>query len=272
MFRFFAGLLAGVTLLLTPAFCSAPQPTPIRYDGGAPRLEVAHATNTRNDYFINLDTVKKVVCLSFPAGVSIESDPEKLTEAQIRQVHEGSGSGTVIAKNRVLTAHHVIAGMSACLIDGRLAKPVYDDADLDMTVLEVPLGDTAVAQTSCDGFDKSRPYFMIGYAWSRDFALQHSTFTGVYDDIMAGEGDGTNEHLLRHIAEFNGAVFPGMSGGPVIGTDGRVYGLINAGDEHQAAFRDLKDTPLCAALAVQPPPHLIFLDPALLPPIPTAKP
>lgn len=281
MLRFLTGLLVAVTVALTPAFCSTSPPP--RYDDETPRLGLtsmapppAHtrpATNTRNGYFINLDTVKKVVCLSFPKGVSIESDPEKLTPAQLEQVHVGSGTVTVIGKNRVLTAHHVIADESTCFVDGKIAKVVYDDAALDVSVLEVPLGDTAVTQIACDGFAKGNPYFMIGYAWGTDFAMQEGLFNGHYADIGAEDEGGSNRHIMRHVAEFDGSVFPGMSGGPVIGMDGRIYGIVNAGGEHDSIFRDLKDTPLCAALTIQSP-HLVFLDPALAldAPIATAKP
>jgi S1-C subfamily serine protease len=261
MFRFLTGLLVAVTVILTPAYCTTKPPP--RYDDETPRLGLTTemlpppharpATNTRNDYFINLDTVKKIVCLSFPKGVTIESDPTKLTPAQLEQVHMGSGTVTVIGKNRVLTAHHVIAsestGDTACFVDGKLTKTVYDNPTLDVSVLEVPLGNTAVTQIGCDGFIKDRAYFMIGYAWGTDFAMQEGIFNGSYGDIGAEDPDGSQRHVMPHVAEFDGAVFPGMSGGPVIGVDGRIYGIINAGGEHDSIFRDLKDTPLCAALA-----------------------
>ena len=53
------------------------------------------ATPSQNGYFINLDTIKFIVCND----------------------GEASGTGFIIAKNRIVTANHVIYGAKTCSID-----------------------------------------------------------------------------------------------------------------------------------------------------------
>jgi hypothetical protein len=227
MFRLLVALAALFLVAVTPTLVSA--------------------TPTRNDYFLNIDNVRQIVCTTLPPGVSEDADPTKLSDAQLEKLDVYTGSGTIIGRNRVLTAAHVIHGASYCFVGKVKAKISFEDTKLDMAILDVPLGSTAVTQIACDGFVKDRVYFPVGFAWGADFAMQLLPFSGFY---VNADLDGTK---AKHLAEFAGPVFGGMSGGPVVGTDGRIYGIVIASDgEHSSLFRDLQDTPLCAALLPAP--------------------
>lgn len=204
--------------------------------------DVRYPTAIQNAYTVNLDAVKRITCAVPKSG----KDPKS---ANPNDFNIFGGSGTVIAHNRILTASHVIHGAVMCLLldDGGLdAKIIFDDPKLDVAVLEVALGDGPVMPVSCDGFVAGKPYMAIGYSLSQDFALQVIVPNGHYQDILLGGGEG----VFHHAALFEGRVFAGMSGGPVVDLAGRVTGIINAGGENVpfSAIRDLIETPLCIML------------------------
>lgn len=215
----------------------------------------APPTTTRNDYFFNLDTIQKIGCITFPPGVASTTDLSKLTPEQWKGVHGKTGTGTIIGHNRILTAQHVVDGANLCVIDHHVARISYEDKKLDVAVLDADLGDTAVSQISCDGYTKDAGYWAVGYAWGQDFAIQALRFTGEYSAVRTeGETPTETVHYL-HMGIFSGSIFSGMSGGPILGPDGRVYGIVNDGTESESAFRSLRDTPLCVALGPAQVPH-----------------
>lgn len=183
-----------------------------------------HPSATQDGYFVNLDAILQISCVG-PEGHDL-------------------GSGSIISHDRVLTAAHVVRGTDSCMIRGQAAKVIFEDDKLDVAVLAADLGRTPVMQVSCDDFVKDRPYFAIGYAQGQDFALQVLTSTGAYGSIK------TNEGAFLHGALFDGRVFGGMSGGPVVDTLGHVIGVVVAGQERTefSAIRALRDTPLCVML------------------------
>lgn len=233
MFRVIYAIAAILVILLTPS--------------------ASPATTTRNDYFLNIGNVQQITCMSLPAGVTLGDDPEKWTDDQIDQIQFQTGTGTIIAHNRVLTAAHVVHGAATCFFGKALVQISFEDRALDVAVLDVPLGETAFSPISCDGFDSlaDEPFFAIGYAWGKDFAIQKQQFTGQY--IAAALTDTTETMQDEHLGLFAGETYPGMSGGPIVGQDGRIYGVVIGGDQREVSlYRDLRDTPLCAAMQPAP--------------------
>ncbi len=187
-------------------------------------------TDSRNNYFLNLDTVKKIACQQGEYNVF--------------------GTGTIVGRNRVLTANHVVYGTDSCTIDGHPAKTIWSDATGDIAMLAVNLGDTPVTQFSCEGYKAYQPYFAVGYAQAEDFAINliHPT-TG--REVMPKSEEYPFDVRPETLAF--GEFISGMSGGPVMGLDGRIAGIINASDGRTSLTRDLTDTALCAAMVGETP-------------------
>lgn len=202
------------------------------------------ATPMQNGYFVNLNTVKFIQC------VTTDGD-------------HFAGSAFIIGKNRVVTADHVIHAAQSCTIDHKKVTLVSHSPALDIAVLGVDLGEhPPILEISCDGFTLGETYFSLGFSKAQDFAMTKVLAQGSFDSMTGDSGE------IEHLSEIRGLMFPGMSGGPIIDMDGRVVGLNNASDsDGHALSRSLSETSLCAALVApdaplypMPPKHEISLD------------
>lgn len=149
---------------------------------------------------------------------------------EARQCNRGlEGSGFVYAPGRVMTNAHVVAGASRVVVevgDEQLpAGVVLFDPELDVAVLAVE-GLTAPALR----FDES------GRAGDAGAVLgfpENGPFNGSAARIRAEQAlsspdiyeEGTS---VRDVFSIRSAVRPGNSGGPLVSTDGRVYGVVFA--------------------------------------------
>jgi S1-C subfamily serine protease len=140
------------------------------------------------------------------------------------------GTGFVFAPERLMTNAHVVAGTKGSL-DVRLngttlkGRVVVYDSDRDIAVVYVPgldapplrfdntaeRGDPAVVA----GFPKSRPYTVRPAKVS---SKQNARGPDIY----------VRTQVTRQIYAIRGLVQPGNSGGPLLGADGQVYGVIFA--------------------------------------------
>lgn len=140
------------------------------------------------------------------------------------------GSGFVIAANRVLTNAHVVAGVRSpdvFLPDGTAlpARVVLYDPDRDLAVLDVPglsarplsFGPTAASGTSAvvAGYPEDGPFTAVA-ARVRD--RQEIRGPNIYQT-------GT---VTRDVYSVRASVLPGNSGGPLLATNGTVYGVVFA--------------------------------------------
>ncbi|GAB3263187.1 MarP family serine protease [Alteromonas gracilis] len=140
------------------------------------------------------------------------------------------GTGFLYAPGRMMTNAHVVAGVGeprVVLADGLgEARVVHYDSDLDVAVLDVPslrgrptLGFDTDAQprdlAAVLGYPNDGPY-TAGAARIRSEQRLRSP------DIY---GRGT---VTREVFSLRGTVRPGNSGGPLVSTDGDVYGVIFA--------------------------------------------
>jgi len=141
------------------------------------------------------------------------------------------GSGFIVANGEIATNAHVIAGVdSPKVIDENGAlhntRVVWFDPDVDLAVLKVnglkgaPLKiDSTEESTGTTGV-------VLGYPGGGGFNAQPAAviehFTALGRNIY-GQGD-----TMRDVYSLKAHVIPGNSGGPVIGADGSVLGIVFA--------------------------------------------
>ncbi|WP_055489692.1 MarP family serine protease [Streptomyces sp. TP-A0356] len=141
------------------------------------------------------------------------------------------GSGFVYAARHVMTNAHVVAGIDhpSVRIGGvgpsYAARVVLFDPDRDVAVLYVP--DLRAPVLRFDGGAKRGDAAVVGgYPQDGDLTLRAAT---VASRIRAtGQNIYGSDTVTREIYSIRSTVLPGNSGGPLLTTDGRVYGVVFA--------------------------------------------
>lgn len=140
------------------------------------------------------------------------------------------GSGFVVQSDEIVTNAHVVAGVvSPKVLDGNgihNTRVIWFDPDVDLAVLQVrnlagkPLRINATEQPT------NTPGVVLGYPGGGNFNAQAAA---IIDNFLAygrniyGQGSTT-----RDVYSVRAHVIPGNSGGPIVGTDGRVLGIVFA--------------------------------------------
>ncbi|NUQ99841.1 MAG: MarP family serine protease [Streptomyces sp.] len=141
------------------------------------------------------------------------------------------GSGFVYARDHVMTNAHVVAGINDPNVRiggvGRTyeARVVLFDPNRDVAVLYVP-GLGAPVLRFDDGAARGDSAVVAGYPQDGDLNLQAAT---VANRVQAtGQNIYGDATVTREIYSIRSTVRPGNSGGPLLTTDGRVYGVVFA--------------------------------------------
>lgn len=142
-----------------------------------------------------------------------------------------SGSGWVVAPQRIVTNAHVIAGSSDVSVQvggtGSVldARVVAFDPDLDLAILDVPEL-TAPALQRAEDLPSDASAVVAGFprggSYRADAARNRGEIQALGEDIYGDQGVSREVYALYASAE------PGNSGGPLLTTDGRVAGTIFA--------------------------------------------
>jgi S1-C subfamily serine protease len=141
-----------------------------------------------------------------------------------------SGSGFVVAKNRIVTNAHVVAGVAAPVVEAPggetvTGRVVYFDPLVDLAVIAVDDLDTAALPLSTR-LEPGATAVVDGYPFGGPFTTEPAEVLGVQtlevDDIYSA---GT---ALREVYTLAADVNEGNSGGPLVATDGSVAGVIFA--------------------------------------------
>ncbi len=147
-----------------------------------------------------------------------------------------SGSGFVIARNRVVTNANVVAGVGQPVVEAPSgqtieARIVYFDPEDDLAVLAVnglgaaPLALSGTLATGAgavvDGYPFGGP-FTTGPA--QVLAVTRSSVADIYD----------RQKTIREVYSLAADVQPGNSGGPLLSTDGRIAGIVFARSSTQS--------------------------------------
>jgi S1-C subfamily serine protease len=146
-----------------------------------------------------------------------------------------SGSGFVVAPERVVTNAHVVAGVDSPIVelpDGQAldARVVWFDPNADVAILTVPgleaaplpLADVGIGDEGVvDGYPHGGPFISTP---AEVLAISNERVADIY-------GETSN---VREVATLAADVQPGNSGGPLITLDGRVAGLVFARNSEHA--------------------------------------
>ncbi|MGW0499202.1 MarP family serine protease [Streptomyces sp. NPDC003007] len=141
------------------------------------------------------------------------------------------GSGFVYARERVMTNAHVVAGIDEPTVQiggvGRTyeARVVLFDPQKDVAVLYVPDLEAPVLRFDDDA-ERGDSAVVAGYPQDGDLNLQAAT---VANRVRAtGQNIYNDGTATREIYSIRSTVRPGNSGGPLLTTDGRVFGVVFA--------------------------------------------
>lgn len=154
----------------------------------------------------------------------------KITGTAYQCGQNQTGSGFVVADDRVVTNAHVVAGVNEPVVevpDGSVlpARVVYFDAARDLAVLSVNNLDAApipVGEPLPDGTTAA----FAGYPAGGPFRLQAASVEGL-SDVAVRDIYGSAPEVLE-VYTLAANVQQGNSGGPLLDVDGRVAGVIFA--------------------------------------------
>jgi S1-C subfamily serine protease len=172
-----------------------------------------------------------------PTGDSVTAratSAAKLSTVKIEGVSGDQGregSGFVYADEHVMTNAHVVAGIDDPTVRiggvGRSydARVVLFDPNKDVAVLYVP-GLSAPVLKFDDGAERGDSAVVAGYPQDGDLNLQAATVANRVN--ATGQNIYSDRMVTREIYSIRSTVRPGNSGGPLLTTDGRVYGVVFA--------------------------------------------
>lgn len=172
-----------------------------------------------------------------PSGDSVTASATraaKLSTVKIEGVSgtQGrEGSGFVFAREHVMTNAHVVAGIDAPTVrvggvgQSYEARVVLFDPDRDVAVLYVP-GLRAPVLRFDDSAARGDSAVVAGYPQGGNLDLEAAT---VANRVRAtGQNIYNDATVTREIYSIRSTVRPGNSGGPLLTTGGRVYGVVFA--------------------------------------------
>lgn len=164
-----------------------------------------------------------------------------------------SGSGFVVAPDRIVTNAHVVAGVdrpvveapNGAAVSGRVVAydPEHDLAVIAVNGFDVPALPVApVPAPATTGW-------IAGYPFGGPLTVGTAAVIGTAPADMTIEG----RRSVREVTSLAGTVNHGNSGGPVLGADGDVIGVVFAKSETNANLGYAVPTPVLDPLAQKAP-------------------
>jgi len=178
-----------------------------------------------------------------PPSVDTATDPLETAAASVARIsgtafacgQNQSGSGFVVAPERIVTNAHVVAGVDSPVVelpDGEVldARVVWFDPDADVAILAAPglatrplaLADPALGEKGVvDGYPHGGPFTSTP---AEVLAITDERVADIYGENAS----------VREVATVAADVQPGNSGGPLVTLDGRVAGIVFARNAEHA--------------------------------------
>ncbi|AVH59152.1 MULTISPECIES: MarP family serine protease [Streptomyces] len=141
------------------------------------------------------------------------------------------GSGFVYTSEHVMTNAHVVAGIDEPTVRVGGVGPAYEarvvffDPQRDVAVLYVP-GLRAPVLSFDDSATRGDSAVVAGYPQDGGLDLQAATVASRIN--ATGQNIYNSDTVTRDIYAIRSTVLPGNSGGPLLTTDGKVYGVVFA--------------------------------------------
>ncbi len=169
-------------------------------------------------------TPAEIYDVILPSLVSIRT-----TRSGVAGPTTGSGSGVIVNKDGdVLTANHVVRGATAIEVsfaDGTTSRAVVvaSDPANDIAVLQAERGPSVIVPAVIGGGARvGDPTFAVGNPLGLTASLAAGVISGL-DRTATPIGDAG---ALRGLIQFDAAVNPGSSGGPLLDRAGHVIGIV----------------------------------------------
>lgn len=178
-----------------------------------------------------LDSATVPISDEVPAAAqqAAEESTVKIVATSGDQIQEGSGF--VFHDELVMTNAHVVEGALTQTVQvggsgaSREADVVLFDPETDVAVLQVP-GLTAPTLDFAGDAARGDTAVVAGYPENQGLDVRAATVAG-RTDARGQDIYGTNV-VTRDVYTLRATVRPGNSGGPLLTTDGKVYGMVFA--------------------------------------------
>ncbi|MBA4067701.1 MAG: hypothetical protein C0501_29150 [Isosphaera sp.] len=175
---------------------------------------------------------------ALPAVVTIEGNGKAAARPKLDDVDPGFGSGVLFdPAGFVLTTHHVVAETAAVTVtlqDGRVftSKDIRRDPKSDLAVVKVeaPAPLPFLEFGDSDALEVGDRVLALG----APFGLTGSVTQGV---VSAKSRRNLNLNPVEEFVQFDAAVNPGNSGGPLVGMDGKLVGVTAAIKTRSGGFQ-----------------------------------
>lgn len=216
----FVGVVAYATLF--------PPPPPLQISQVNERIEQTLAEATPPPAYSS-----QVYQIILPSLVLIQTERAGEDEGEAEQGKFGIGAGVVINENgEILTAHHVVSGaltINVHFVDGSQTKAAILSAEPEndiavLTLLETPglivpavLGSPGAMRVGDEAFAVGNPLGLVA-------SMSAGVISGFDRSIPVDE----NGQRLEGLIQFDTAVNPGNSGGPLLNRQGQVVGIVTA--------------------------------------------
>jgi S1-C subfamily serine protease len=138
------------------------------------------------------------------------------------------GSSFTVQRGVVVTNAHVVAGIrSPTVTVGTVSYPattVLFDPSLDIAVLRIQAPTGPVLSIDTSSVSPGTPAAIVGYPENGSIHVAQASVSAMFNavgrDIYGGS------LVTRQVYELTGQVLPGNSGGPLVGSNGKVLGVI----------------------------------------------
>ena len=163
--------------------------------------------------------------------VRVQSMPDGAANARAKGVETGSGV-VIVDDGTILTALHVVRGADRIVVtfyDGSESEAVLLGArpDHDLAVIRATKIPDDLPPATLGSSARLRPgdgVVAVGFPFGLGPSVSAGVVSGLDREFRSEDGHA----LLKGLIQFDAAVNPGSSGGPLVTLDGEVVGVVSA--------------------------------------------